>query len=1001
MKIRYIIIIAAAALTLAACTQEQLEAPQETGKMRFTAILEGAQATTKTYLGEEADGEMPVYWSEGDKIKVFVSQHEISDGEGYQLDLESGAGTVESVFTGSVPALPDGSLYYYAVYPYSLGASIGGRDLYASGESPAENVSDYWEEANSIQIPLPSVQTYSPHSFGRDYNPALAVSRDQTFRFKNLCGLLRINLTGNVTVGRITIEGDGDEAFWGVLQARYWSRKNSSEYEFVANISKNPASRGENPMNMRTLTLDCGSGVKLSDSATDFYLVLPVAGVMKWDGSSLSYSDYDGVARCLDEGFTMRIYDTDGNEVYARHTERDNSVNRSMIRNMPVIDVRRQELTDLSAGGTANSYMVSPDGGTYRFYALNSGTSPLLPTHGGAAKTAEVLWETRMSSTVETAQYDIVKDVVYDPETHYISFKTTSNPGNALIALKDVADNVIWSWHIWSTDYDPDADGGTDKYGSVELMNRNLGALQKDAGSESFYGLKYQWGRKDPFDGLYKSVTERRYKYYPSVPFSEPSDAERTVEYMIAHPTERIQLVWGMYDLSLYQIATLWGKDKTMYDPCPPGWQVADLDTWYQFADNLTSPNFDTTEAEDYILFNESSPAAIYPKNNGLGVWTNVQHQTWFMPIGFQTTRFEYGDISLDLLYVRCQRSTTPIDLRPVIDLSASGTANCYMARPKNKYKFNAMVKGNSGISTGMAYNAKIEVYTENTEQLHGERYSWCEAYDVLLTDCYLKDGYIYFTTSLDNLYGNATIVLKDPQGGILWSWHIWIVDYDPETDYDTVDWGQAGDKKFMKMNLGALNNTAYDSRAMGMMYQWGRKDPFMGAVAYDSNTQVVYEAYNYGEYGTAEASTETSTLSYATKHPGLAIMDSSDGDGDWLDEHNNALWGETKTMYDPCPRGWKVPARPIYNEHTVSSKYQYGMEMDGIWYPAAGYHHSVSFNLNSVGFEGHYWYATPKDDGNAYSLYFNSTEGEETLDLTNQATPKAQLNSIRCVKDE
>lgn len=606
-----------------------------------------------------------------------------------------------------------------------------------------------------------------------------------------------------------------------------------------------------------------------------------------------------------------------------------------------------------------------------------------------------------MSSTVETAQYDIVKDVVYDPETHYISFKTTSNPGNALIALKDVADNVIWSWHIWSTDYDPDAEGGTDKYGSVELMNRNLGALRKDAGDESFGGLKYRWGRKDPFDAIGGNVTNTKYKFYPSAPFSTgPDDA--SVQYLTAHPciyTRNITV-----GSTIYEAALLWGEDKTMYDPCPPGWKVADLDTWYQFADNLTSPNFDTTIYEDYVLFNESSPAAIYPINDCLGVWTNVLQKVLGWPISFDLTRLNYRDWPhySYLKYVRCQRSTTPINLRPVIDLSASGTANCYMARPKHNYKFNAMVKGDSGISTGMAYNAKIEVYTENTDQLNGAtRYSWLEGYDVLITNCYLKDGYIYFTTSLDDLYGNATIALKDPQGGILWSWHIWIVDYDPETDYDTVDWGQAGKKKFMKMNLGALNNTAYDSRAMGMMYQWGRKDPFMGAVAYDSNTQVVYETYSYGEYGTAEASTETSTLSYATKHPGLAIMDSSDGDGDWLDEHNNALWGETKTMYDPCPRGWKVPSRPIYDQHTVSSKYQYGMEMDGIWYPAAGYHHSVSFNLNSVGFEGHYWYATPKDDGNAYSLYFNSTEDEETLDLTNHATPKAQLNSIRCVKDE
>ena len=103
-------------------------------KMRFTAILEDVSAT-RTYLGEEEEGQFPVFWNEGDKIKMFVSQHEISDGQGYQLDLESGAGTVESVFSGDVPELPEGSLYYYAVYPYSLAASIGGGGPSDSGES--------------------------------------------------------------------------------------------------------------------------------------------------------------------------------------------------------------------------------------------------------------------------------------------------------------------------------------------------------------------------------------------------------------------------------------------------------------------------------------------------------------------------------------------------------------------------------------------------------------------------------------------------------------------------------------------------------------------------------------------------------------------------------------------------------------------------------------------------------------------------------------------------
>ena len=996
---KYIIILAAI-LTVASCApKEEMDVTQQTSKMRFTAIHEGALAT-KTYLSSEEDGMYPVYWSENDKIKMFVSQHEISDGQGYQLDLESGAGSVESVFSGNVPALPESSLYYYAVYPYSLAASIGGNEAWESGQSPAEATDDSWELSNYVQIPLPSVQQYSPHSFGRDYNPAIAVSRDQTLRFKNVCGLLRINLTGDVKVGKITIESDGEEALWGTLMARYRWKRNSSESEFKLYTANGQYKSDFKDYHRSLITLDCGSGVQLSDDETDFYLVLSTSGNIHWDGGDFYDFKYKTP---LHEGFTMRIYDTNGEEVFTKHTEKDNSIHRSMIRNMPVLDVRRQSFTDLSINGTANCYIVAPNGSNYSFFAGNRGCSPQPICDNNSAvlsnATVEILWETLMSGDVAPALHDVIANVSFDPTTQYISFRTTANPGNALIALKDADDNILWSWHIWSTNYDPDAIGSTDTYGTIVLMDRNLGALQESAGNESFYGLYYQWGRKDPFDAAYYPG-DRKYLYYPSNPFSA-DPGRKTLEHITRIPTTIVDAggdgdIYAyreeeMGDMSLGDIADLWGKKKTMYDPCPPGWKVADFDTYYQYANAFT-----VTEYNDYAVFGAGAMAT-YPKEP---VWTSHHHLSYWGAICFNYDGFGTGHSSGDLKHVRCQRSDMSLELRPVIDLSASGTANCYMARPHNRYKFNASVKGNSTISVGMAAQANVEFYTENTTEIHGTRYGGLKMEDGLITDCYLKDGYIYFTTSLNNIYGNATIYLKDPQGNILWSWHIWIVDYNPDSDYDTVNWGNAGAKKFMKMNLGALNNTMYDSRSLGMMYQWGRKDPYMGAAAYDSNSQSLYELYSdYQEYGSVEASASTSTLSHALRHPGLAIMDEASGDGDWLAEHENALWGEEKTIFDPCPLGWKVPSRPIYNNHSVSSQFQYGLQMDGIWYPATGFRHPVSFNLNKVGLEGHYWYSTPKDDGNAYSFFFDSDN--ETVDLANHYSAKAQANAVRCMKDE
>lgn len=39
--------------------------------------------------------------------------------------------------------------------------------------------------------------------------------------------------------------------------------------------------------------------------------------------------------------------------------------------------------------------------------------------------------------------------------------------GNALIAAFDAQDKVVWSWHVWVTQYDPSAESVTSAAGDV------------------------------------------------------------------------------------------------------------------------------------------------------------------------------------------------------------------------------------------------------------------------------------------------------------------------------------------------------------------------------------------------------------------------------------------------------------------------------------------------------------------------------------------------------
>ena len=649
-----------------------------------------------------------------------------------------------------------------------------------------------------------------------------------------------------------------------------------------------------------------------------------------------------------------------------------------MVREMPVINVSRKELTDLSANGGANSYIVAP-GGTYKFYAGYRGNS-LYPVPAAAA--VEVLWETKNSTEEAPGTHGIIYDGVYNPDTGYITFKTTNTQGNALIAIRDANDNILWSWHIWVTNYNPDATGATSLVnGSYELMNRDLGAISDDQA-----GLCFQWGRKDPFPTMFQYMTS------PSDPFSTvvAEGVPSPVNYTIEHPTTLI--TGGGEWAAANNKGDLWGKNKTEYDPCPPGWQVMDFDVFQSITHRTSGDQLWNSEASgDGFILQNSTPPLFFPY---YGYWTN-RHGSYVGAYLVFKDSFFMGYSNADMP-VRCQRSSTVQDIRPVIDLSANGTSNSYIVQPDKKYKFKATVKGNSNESVGAIAKVAFGYSTENNSTFSLP--DWDSYGDAAVVgNMYLKDGYIYFSTSMDGHHGNTTILAKDVHDNVLWSWHIWCPEVSPTSNTYSFDGGDNVTYEMMSLNLGALNNNPGENKSLGLMYQWGRKDPFLCARAWDSNAQVEF----MGSHESVDASAETSTLAYSITHPTAFI----EGSTDWLSEPDNSLWGETKTKYDPCPPGWKVPARPVWSSaHAVVAEFdpQYkGLTMGGKWYPAAGYRNSTSFNLHNVGLEGHYWYATPHDAGTAHAFYFYYQSSTSTdVDVSGHSDNKAQANSVRCVRE-
>ncbi len=251
---------------------------------------------------------------------------------------------------------------------------------------------------------------------------------------------------------------------------------------------------------------------------------------------------------------------------------------------------------------------------------------------------------------------------------------------------------------------------------------------------------------------------------------------------------------------------------------------------------------------------------------------------------------------------------------RPSTNLSTNSTANCYIVPASGKtYHFAATVMGNGRGTTGITPNylkgVRAEVLWESSFEQEFRR-------GAVIREVAASGGWICFVTGKDE--GNAVIGLFDVDDNCIWSWHIWVTSYDPVKNPHTYRGGNV----FMDRNLGAAAEGD-----PGMFYQWGRKDPFSA-----SPSSVLYHP-DYG-YDTTDPTMGYGemTIAYAVAHPWTFMDhiiledDREDDTNDWLSVQNPNLWGNkssathwssesSKSIYDPCPVGWKVPDHMGFNE--------------------------------------------------------------------------------------
>jgi hypothetical protein len=416
------------------------------------------------------------------------------------------------------------------------------------------------------------------------------------------------------------------------------------------------------------------------------------------------------------------------------------------------------------------------------------------------------------------------------------------------------------------------------------------------------------------------------------------------------------------------------------------------------FAGDGTTPVAWETEysTDGGETWSDTAPSAsvYFPNDSGEGGVTTAQLTMMTMPN-------KVGNWADKALQAATPKGTSAYS---VYDLSNNGgttpmsTSNCYIVNAPGWYGIPRRIGNvyNDGGPSDMSFTYKgtepapdnvLTVFKDykgddiTTDPLLSSSTSktevlWMDAPD-LVTQVGVRAQYVSFYVDPATIkQGNAVITLCDPDGTIMWSWHIWVtplVNAAAPTTKEVVSSSSFGSATFdfMEYNLGwveesstrygtgtnydqprtvqvrisqtgisnpasttfTITQTQGENRGPGTStyYQWGRKDPFPAGVNSSTlETAAVY--YPAGATATLATHAPAETLAEVISNPNLFFTNNEYSN--YLNEAYVNLWdidevqaGGTaygrpvnKTVYDPCPAGFSVPPGYAFSGFSTAS---------------------------------------------------------------------------------
>ena len=394
---------------------------------------------------------------------------------------------------------------------------------------------------------------------------------------------------------------------------------------------------------------------------------------------------------------------------------------------------------------------------------------------------------------------------------------------------------------------------------------------------------------------------------------------------------------------------------------------------------------------------------------------------------------------------------------------TARNTANSYLISAPGHYRIplvygNAFKNGNDNQSSYKTSNTGTYILSTFKDHLNhditnpwieksntananidGAKIVWSDEKDLVTSPTIAHDasgdGYLDFEVKATDIKSGNAVVAVTKGGVVVWSWHLWFAPKSaltpiPVTNYqgktynfttETLGWKPKGEvttynaprtvkvkveqtianggaKLFTVINI--TQNNGGKKEGIATLYQFGRKDAFPGtdeslpqgsfnknAGDNMSTTNGIQNPQNFYTWGGSWYNNPPAGYSYYNL---------------WSADNTTTGWNDNavvKTVYDPCPVGFKMPASNAFTGFTSNGQYQSGaanINANGtadswdkfsaayghnfytngsktatIFFPASGFRNGSGRSLSSVGYYGYYWSAVPNGTYYGCYLYF------------------------------